>query len=97
MTYAYGSDDDKKRGPRWLLTFCAFCGDPHQVFPYGASHTELTTICQCTAGLQRARRWVRDELPQRELERKARQRANEERSCARGPRPPMSIETKLGA
>jgi hypothetical protein len=58
VTYRYGEDNEKKRGPRWLLTHCAFCGDPHQVFPYGSKL--LTEICACTAGTQHARRWVRE-------------------------------------
>ena len=95
MSYRYGDDDRKKRGPRWLLTFCAFCGDPHRVYPYGSSNTALTTLCQCTADLQRSRRWAREELPKREKARQERQRAVMERACA--PRPPTSLETKLGA
>ena len=95
MTYAYGDDGAKKRGPRWLLTFCAFCGDPHQVFPHGERNTTLTALCQCTADLQRGRRHVRDEFPKREQERLRRERESDERAC--GPRPPTSIETKLGA
>jgi hypothetical protein len=60
MTYRYGEDNNKKRGARWLLTHCAFCGDPHQVFPYGAHRTALTTLCECSEGTQRARRYVRE-------------------------------------
>lgn len=95
MTYRHSEDNDKKRGARWLLTHCAFCGDPHQVFPYGASNTTLTTLCQCTAQLQRSRRWVRDELPKREQARRQRERDAMERACA--PRPLLSLETQLGA
>lgn len=95
MTYRYGSEEEKKRGPRWMITHCGICGDPHPKYVYGVGERGRG-LCPCTEGLQSSRRYVREVVVPRELRREELRLAAAQN--ARLPkRPPRTVEDELGA